>query len=98
MRRIPLKSTWWWRERQDPVHLQTTMAPTHNDVVDDSILPGTTHLVDLLGTMHAAHDASHKDIILVPTPSDDPDDPLNWSRRRKNLHMFSIFMYARPQR
>jgi hypothetical protein len=27
----------------------------------------------------------HHDIILQPQPSDDPDDPLNWSRLRKEV-------------
>lgn len=67
------------------------------DGVDKSVLPGTVHLVDLHGTMHTIHDASHKDIVLVPTPSDDPDDPLNWSPRRKKLHMVSLFVCVWPR-
>lgn len=87
---------------------QPTKAST---VVDDSITPGTVHLVDLeqrLATKHAGSRArsslsslslsssssrpnrwargdAHTDIILVPTPSGDGDDPLNWSGRRKAL-------------
>ena len=43
-----------------------------------SPVPGTVHLVDLDGTMKAAHakGAGKKDIVLVPAPSDDPDDPV----------------------
>lgn len=41
-------------------------------------IPGTVHLVDLEGTMHAKHaKGGQKDIVLVPAPSSDPDDPLN---------------------
>jgi hypothetical protein len=41
-------------------------------------IPGTVHLVDLEGTMHAKHaKGGQKDIVLVPAPSNDPDDPLN---------------------
>jgi hypothetical protein len=29
---------------------------------------------------------------LVPQPSDDPDDPLNWSRWRKELNFYSLLM------
>jgi hypothetical protein len=70
-----------------------TMAAT--PAIDDAnFVPGTVHLVDLLGTMRAKHAASKKDIILVPTPSSDPDDPLNWSPRRKILSTASMGMYT----
>lgn len=49
-------------------------------------VPGTVHLVDLDHTMHTRH-AGGGDIVLDPTPSNDPDDPLNWSPRRKLLSM-----------
>jgi hypothetical protein len=39
-------------------------------------------LVDAGLQAHAAHDGD-KDIILIPQPSSDPDDPLNWSTLRK---------------
>lgn len=65
---------------------------THHGEIDTSITPGTTLIVDLDGTLNATHDARQKDVVLVPTPSNDPDDPLNWSHRRKTLHMFCIFM------
>lgn len=56
-------------------------APTTNEHynIDDSVVPGTVHLVDLNQTSHAQHSRSKQDIILVPTPSHDPDDPLNVS-------------------
>ena len=45
--------------------------------VDESIVPGTVHLVDLEGTMKAKHaSGAAKDIVLVPAPSSDPDDPV----------------------
>ena len=44
--------------------------------IDDSAVPGTVHLVDIDNTMHAKHSKAHQDIVLVPTPSDDPDDPV----------------------
>jgi len=62
------------------------MAPT----IDENAVPGTIHLVDLTGTMHTKHSKGQKDIVLVPTPSDDPDDPLNWSKSRKLLSTISI--------
>ena len=51
-----------------------------------SFVPGTVHLVDLTGTLNAKHASGlSKDIVLVPAPSEDPEDPLNWSARRKLL-------------
>lgn len=53
---------------------------------ENEVIPGTVHLVDLEGTMHTRHaEGGQRDIVLVPTPSDDPDDPLNWTPRRKLL-------------
>lgn len=60
-----------------------------------SIVPGTVHLVDLQGTLAVKH-AKGKDladVVLVPAPSDDPDDPLNWSPRRKLLSTTSLTVY-----
>lgn len=55
--------------------------------IDTSIIPGTVTLVDvnhvLLHTRHLDH--GDRDIVLIPTPSQDPDDPLNWSPKRKLL-------------
>lgn len=45
-------------------------------------VPGTIHLVDLEGTMDVRHEEGD-DIVLVPQPTDDPEDPLNWSKWRK---------------
>lgn len=57
-------------------------------------VPGTVHLVDLEGTMRAKHAKGHKDIVLVPAPSNDPDDPLNWSPRRKLLSTSCMCVYT----
>jgi MFS family permease len=62
--------------------------------IDDSVVPGTVHLVDLDHTSTARHSIARKDIILVPTPSDDPDDPLNWSKRRKYLSLACMCVYV----
>ncbi|KAG5358586.1 putative MFS-type transporter [Yarrowia sp. B02] len=45
-------------------------------------IPGTIPLVD------------STEIILSPVPSSHPDDPLNWSPRRKLLSMFCMVMYV----
>jgi hypothetical protein len=58
-------------------------------------IPGTVHLVDLLGTLKVQHAKGvQKDIVLVPTPSDDPDDPLNWSPSRKALSTLCMGVYT----
>nr|POE93282.1 putative mfs-type transporter [Quercus suber] len=63
--------------------------------IDESIVPGTIHLVDVNHTQLEKHSQAPKhDILLVPTPSDDPDDPLNWSRRRKYLSLGCLVVYT----
>lgn len=48
--------------------------------------PGNVQLIDSNGNLKTKHAGpGHHDIILIPTPSDDPEDPLNWSHRRKML-------------
>jgi hypothetical protein len=53
-----------------------------DDLPNVELIPGTRLLVDAGLQSHAAHDGD-KDIILIPEPSSDPDDPLNWSTPRK---------------
>lgn len=57
-------------------------------------VPGTIHLVDVqhtLGLKHAS--GTNKDVVLVPRPTNDPEDPLNWTKRRKLLSVFSMSVY-----
>lgn len=70
------------KQHGDAAVTATTTATTEADLVP---IPGTVHLVDLEGTMRAAHAscAGQEDVVLVPAPSADPDDPLNWTPRRK---------------
>ncbi|RMZ92186.1 hypothetical protein DV736_g567, partial [Chaetothyriales sp. CBS 134916] len=58
-------------------------------------VPGTICLVDVASrASFALHDASHKNIILVPRPSSDPNDPLNWTYRRKHLAVCMAYLYV----
>ncbi|RDK44262.1 MFS general substrate transporter [Aspergillus phoenicis ATCC 13157] len=62
--------------------------PEEDDIasLDRTAIPGTVTLVDLehvLATRHA--DRGDSDIVLIPEPSNDPDDPLNWAPWRKTL-------------
>lgn len=43
--------------------------------LDTDAIPGTVHLVDLEGTVRTKHAKNLTDVVLVPTPSSDPDDP-----------------------
>lgn len=59
------------------------------------LVPGTVYLVEVDNSNDSrrhAHD--EKDIVLVPRPSADPEDPLNWSRRRKLLQVAMILVYT----
>lgn len=59
------------------------------------LVPGTVHLVDVSGEgQDARHDRDQKDIVLVPRPSADPEDPLNWSRGRKMLAISMVYIFT----
>ncbi|KAL6691564.1 major facilitator superfamily protein [Trichoderma pleuroticola] len=51
-------------------------------------VPGTVRLVDLAGATAGGV------VELVPRPSNDPEDPLNWSRRRKYLAVAMVNIYT----
>ncbi len=56
-----------------------------SDDAKDLGIPGTVRLVD------AAHEFSLTetgDVILVPQPTNDPEDPLNWKPWRKRRAMW----------
>lgn len=51
-------------------------------------VPGTVHLVDLTATSEGGA------VELVPRPSADPEDPLNWSTRRKYVAVAMVLVYT----
>lgn len=53
------------------------------------LIPGTSQLVD-----ESTHKQKKGDIVLIPQPSSDANDPLNWSLRWKNLHFGILFLYT----
>lgn len=56
------------------------------------MVPGTVHLIDIQGDSRLKHRKdTRNDVVLIPQPTNDPDDPLNWSRVRKEYH-FSILI------
>lgn len=71
------------------------MSPTatgQGTSIDESQIPGTVYLLDLDHSAVAAHAAGNADIILVPAPSADPNDPLNWTPWRKRLQLISLIV------
>lgn len=62
---------------------------------DEDHVPGTVYLVDINHNVSSElHDRSHQDIVLVPRPSSDPNDPLNWTHRRKILAVGMAYLYV----
>ena len=62
-------------------------------MTENQFVPGTVHLVDIEGILRAKHAlGGQNDVVLIPAPSDDPDDPLNWSAKRKLLSTACISM------
>lgn len=62
--------------------------------IEEEHVPGTVYLVDINRNSSALHDDSHKDIVLVPRPSADPNDPLNWTHRRKIVAVSMSYLYV----
>ncbi|KAL2070310.1 hypothetical protein VTL71DRAFT_13336 [Oculimacula yallundae] len=62
--------------------------------IEDKAAPGTLQLIDASGELNVKHSEAAQDVVLFPVPSDDPEDPLNWSKRRKLLHTSCMVMYT----
>lgn len=74
----------------------TTMSDSEKENVPSHGLPvpGTVHLVDLEGTMRAKHaKGSLHDVVLVPAPSADPDDPVS----KEFLFFLHLFLPERSE-
>ncbi|KAI5278962.1 hypothetical protein KEM52_004554, partial [Ascosphaera acerosa] len=59
-----------------------------------AMVPGTLHLVDVDGVMDVKHGSGDSDVVLVPQPSNDPNDPLNWGTLRKEYHYWLLWIWA----
>ncbi|KAH0496074.1 hypothetical protein TgHK011_003456 [Trichoderma gracile] len=66
----------------------------HLTQVDESQVPGTVLLVDIDHNTQTRRASSQDDIILIPTPSTDVNDPLNWSPWRKRQHLICLIAYT----
>ncbi|PLN82855.1 MFS general substrate transporter [Aspergillus taichungensis] len=72
-------------QQTDPATISDPVKDVVRKCLQDAI-PGTFTLVDSDHVVARRHlDGGNSDIVLVPEPSNDPDDPLNWSPRRKLL-------------
>jgi hypothetical protein len=60
--------------------------------IDDSVVPGSVYLVDVQDKAAVVHAGNESAIVLSPTPSSDVNDPLNWSRGRKILHVTCVMI------
>ncbi|KAI1024216.1 hypothetical protein LB504_005312 [Fusarium proliferatum] len=72
--------------------------PTQHKMVTSVVeppIPGTIYLVDLNRNLRVRHaGGGDGDIVLDPVPSDDPEDPLNWTPRRKILALICQNLYT----
>ncbi|CVK91874.1 hypothetical protein FPRO04_09124 [Fusarium proliferatum] len=66
------------------------------DSAGDRLPPGTFRLIDIDGNMRGQHadGEGEDDIILMPQPSLDPEDPLNWTFRRKVIQTSCVVLYT----
>lgn len=66
-----------------------------NNYFAEDYVPGTTNILASLDDSSSNHTGkplkkNSKGIILLPQPSDSPNDPLNWSFTRKMWHFFVV--------
>lgn len=68
-----------------------------DSISDSSVenVPGTVHLLDLAGTLNVQKlQDGNQNIILQPQPLDDVNDPLLWSKRKKNLQFILLWVWS----
>ncbi|GBE86769.1 hypothetical protein SCP_1000110 [Sparassis crispa] len=62
--------------------------------IDDAVIPGSVYLVDVQEKSSLAHADDNPAVVLHPTPSNDVNDPLNWSKTRKLTQFTCILIYT----
>lgn len=67
----------------------------NNNYFSEDYIPGTTNILAALDDTSSNHTGrplkrTRNGIILLPQPSDSPNDPLNWSMPRKMWHFFVV--------
>lgn len=56
-------------------------------------VPGTVHLVDVIGNLSVKKDDGGEDIILQPQPTSNINDPLRWSKGKKRFQFFLLWLW-----
>ncbi|RLV90335.1 hypothetical protein JA1_004638 [Spathaspora sp. JA1] len=69
------------------------MTDTEKQPIPD-IVPGTIQLVDVLGTLNVKKDSDNGSIILQPQPTNNINDPLRWSKRKRHFQFFLIWLWC----
>ncbi|VEU23247.1 DEKNAAC104370 [Brettanomyces naardenensis] len=70
--------------------MPTTSVPAQ---VEEEWIPGTVHFVDIDKSLDVQHNGD-SDLVLIPQPSEDPNDPLKWSSLKKNLQFLLLWFWA----
>lgn len=54
------------------------------------------NILKVKGTSHRLKNrlGGDTDVVLIPQPSSDPDDPLNWSNFRKEYHFWLLIIWG----
>jgi MFS family permease len=60
----------------------------------DTPIPGTIQLIDAAGNLHVEHGAGDNEIVLVPQPTNDVNDPLRWTKGRKMITMVTALAWC----
>ncbi|CAK7905631.1 protein Hol1p [[Candida] anglica] len=63
--------------------------------IDEEMVPGTIHLIDLEGVLNVKKDSgSQSNIILQPQPSSNPNDPLRWPKSKKIAQFSLLWLWS----
>ncbi|PNP42455.1 hypothetical protein TGAMA5MH_05196 [Trichoderma gamsii] len=63
-------------------------------MASEILIPGTVQLVDAQGVFDVKHGQQSQDIVLVPQPTNDPDDPLRWVASRKTRNIICALVWC----
>ncbi|KAF6065080.1 Major Facilitator Superfamily protein [Candida albicans] len=65
-----------------------------NEIPEYEMVPGTVQLVDVTGTLEVEKNGDKSNIILQPPPSKNINDPLRWSKRKRRIQFFLLFIWS----
>ncbi|KAH7386198.1 major facilitator superfamily domain-containing protein [Cadophora sp. MPI-SDFR-AT-0126] len=79
-------------KKSSPLQRSTTVTQVSLPDARFEEYPGTRLLVDKQHLLNSEHEGN--DLVLIPQPSDSPDDPLRWSSLRKYLSLGIVCLYS----